>query len=40
MDIDLDALQLLPGEEETAAICTITCGDSCHEGGTCTQTSG
>ncbi|MDT0547048.1 MULTISPECIES: ALQxL family class IV lanthipeptide [Streptomyces] len=39
MDIDIDALQLLSGEE-TAAVCTATCADTCHQGGTCTQTSG
>ncbi|MDT0547047.1 MULTISPECIES: ALQxL family class IV lanthipeptide [Streptomyces] len=38
MDIDLDALQLLPAAE-TAAICWFTCLGSCN-GFTCDGTCG
>ncbi|GAA2347236.1 MULTISPECIES: ALQxL family class IV lanthipeptide [Streptomyces] len=39
MDTDLDALQLLPSEEETAAICWFTCLGTCG-GVTCDGTCG
>ncbi|MDH6699146.1 hypothetical protein ACIQKE_31200 [Streptomyces griseoviridis] len=39
METEFEALQLLPAEDQdTAALCTVTCGESCSPGGTCAVT--